>query len=185
MFARMQATSPAYSTLYYTVPQIIRSCEPHASTDTFASRDKTMPLYVLILVYQSVISITEPRAQAVSTAAAAAVQTSGTFGVLAVFEVLHSLPYTSRRVLVLQYWYSHTSECVAVKRCRYHAIRGSVVCTWYVSYEYGRYTVHYIPGMVLLYSHRSTLASYDTWSYVSCHLLGIFGRAMDLEYERE
>ena len=167
MFARMQATSPAYSTLYYTVPQIMRSCEPHASTDTFASRDKTMPLYVLILVYQSVISITEPRAQAVSTAAAAAVQTSGTFGVLAVFEVLHSLPYTSRRVLVLQYWYSHTSECVAVKRCRYHAIRGSVVCTWYVSYEYGRYrslhTSKYYGTAALV----PTLASYNTWSYVS------------------
>ena len=39
--------------------------------------------------------------------------------------------------------------------------------------------------VLLLYSYRSTLASYDTWSYVSCHLLGIFGRAMDLEYERE
>ena len=40
-----------------------------------------MPLYVLILVYEYVISSTEPRAQAVSTAAA--VQTSEIFGVLA------------------------------------------------------------------------------------------------------
>ena len=86
---------------------------------------ETAPLYVLILVYQYVIRSTEPRAQAVSTAAA--VQASEIFRVLAVFEVLHSL--ITRRVVVLQYWYSHTSECVAVKRCRYHAIRGSVVCT--------------------------------------------------------
>ena len=81
-----------------------------------------------------------------------------------------ALPYnTTRRVLVLQYWYSHTtSECATVKRCRYHAIRGSVlvVCTWYVSYEYGGYRTLFI-DMVLLYSYRSTLASYDTWSYVS------------------
>ena len=130
LFARMQAISPACSTLYDTPPQIIRSCEPHASTDTFVSRDKQCPCtYSYWYIYQYVTNSAEPRAQAVSTAAAAAVQTSGTFGVLAVFEVLHSLPYTSRRVLVLQYWYSHTSECVAVKRCRYHAIRGSVVCT--------------------------------------------------------
>ena len=50
---------------------------------------QTVPVYVLILVCQYVISSTEPRAQAVSTAAA--VRTSEIFGVLAVFEVLHSL----------------------------------------------------------------------------------------------
>ena len=43
----------------------------------------------LVLVYQYVISSTEPRAQAVSTVEAA--QTSEIFGFLAVFEVLHSL----------------------------------------------------------------------------------------------
>ena len=39
------------------------------------------------------------------------------------------------------------------------------VYLWYVSYEYGRYrTLH----TVLMYSSRSTLASYDTWS---CHVI--------------
>ena len=46
-------------------------------------------MYVLILVYQYVIRSTEPRAQAVSTAAA--VQTSEKMGIVAVFEVLHSV----------------------------------------------------------------------------------------------
>ena len=160
LFARMQAISPAYSTLYDTTPQIIRSCEPHASTDTFVSR-QTVPLYVLILVYQQyVISSTEPRALCTSS-----IHSSGSANIRNIWSTCGirsiALPYTTRRVLVLQYWYSHISECVAVKRCRYHAIRGSVVCTWYVSYEYGRYrTLH----MVLLHSYRSTLASYDTWS---------------------
>ena len=44
MFACMQAISPAYSTLYDTAPQIVRSCEPHASTDTFVSRDSAHAL---------------------------------------------------------------------------------------------------------------------------------------------
>ena len=82
-----------------------------------------------------------------------------------------ALLYTTRRVHVLQYWYSHTSESVDVIRCRCHAIRGSVECTWYASYEYGQYRTLHI--MVLLYSYRSTLASYNTWWYVSCHLLGV------------
>ena len=51
---------------------------------------QTVPLYVLILEYQYVISSTGPLTQAVSTAAAAA-QTSEIFGVLAVFEALRSL----------------------------------------------------------------------------------------------
>ena len=42
-----------------------------------------------IILVEHVISSTEPRAQAISKAAA--VQTSKIFGVLAVFEVLHSL----------------------------------------------------------------------------------------------
>ena len=50
---------------------------------------QTVPLYVLILVYQYVISSTEPRARAGPTSAA--VPTSEIFGVLAVFEVLHPL----------------------------------------------------------------------------------------------
>ena len=50
---------------------------------------ETVPLYALILVYQFVVRSTEPRAQAVSTAAA--VQRSEIFGVLAVSEVLHYL----------------------------------------------------------------------------------------------
>ena len=43
LFARMQAISPAYSTLYDTAPQMIRSCEPLESTDTFVSRGKHRP----------------------------------------------------------------------------------------------------------------------------------------------
>ena len=128
---------------------------------------ETVPLYVHILVYQYVISSTEPRAQAVSTAPA--VQTSEIFGV-AVLEVLHSL------ILHDESSFCNTGTripmSVDVKRCRYHAIRGFVVWTWYVSYEYGQYrTLHIV--LVLLYSYRSTLASHDTWSYVSCNLLGV------------
>ena len=48
-----------------------------------------MPVHVLILVYQYVISSTEPRAQAVSTAAA--VQTSEILEVLVAFDLLHPL----------------------------------------------------------------------------------------------
>ena len=62
-----------------------------------------------------------------------------------------ALPYTTRRVLVLQYCFSlTTSECVTVKRCRYHAIRGCVVCTWCLSYEYGRYRTLHIYGTAVL-----------------------------------
>ena len=43
LFVRMQAISPADRTLYDTAPQMIRSCEPYASTDTFVSRDKQCP----------------------------------------------------------------------------------------------------------------------------------------------
>ena len=49
LFARMQAVSLAYSTLNDNAPQKMRSCEPHASTDTFVL---TVPLYVLILLRQ-------------------------------------------------------------------------------------------------------------------------------------
>ena len=99
----MQAISPAYSTLYDTAPQIIRLCEPHAITDTFVSKDSAL---VPILVYQYVISSTEPRAQAVSTAAA--VQTPEIFGVLAVFEVLRSL------ILHDESSFCNTGTCIPV-----------------------------------------------------------------------
>ena len=56
-------------------------------TSEILSFRETARVRMLIL---AVISSTEPRAQAVSTAAAA-VQTSEMFGVLAVFEALHSL----------------------------------------------------------------------------------------------
>ena len=63
----------------------------HASLMRVPTRSfrETVSLYVLILVYQHVISSTDPRAQAASTAAE--VQTFEIFGVLAVFEVLHPL----------------------------------------------------------------------------------------------
>ena len=123
-----------------------------------------MSLYVLMLVtiYQYVISSTEPRAQGVSTAVA--VQISGYCFVSKYCTPLYYTTSLRSATLVRAFLY------VAVKRCRYHAIRGSVLCTWYVSYEYGRYRA---PHMVLLYSYRSTLASCGTWSHVSCHSLGI------------
>ena len=50
----------------------------------------------------------------------------------------------TRRVLVLQRWYSHIRECVAVKCCRYHAIRGSVVCICDTYHTSTDGVVHYI-----------------------------------------
>ena len=70
MFARMQAISPAFSALYDAAPKVIRSCEPHASTDTFVLRDKCPCTYSYWYIYQYVISSTEPREQAICTAAA-------------------------------------------------------------------------------------------------------------------
>ena len=157
----MQAISPACSTLYDTPPQIIRSCEPHASTDTFVSRDKQLCLVrtragIPVVCDQQYIA---PSTSSIHSSSSANIRNIWrTCGIRSI-----ALLYTTRRVLVRHGWYSHTSECANVKRCRYHAIRGSVVCTWYVSYEYGQYrTLH----MVLLYSYRSTLASYETLSYV-------------------
>ena len=70
----------------------------------------------LVLVYQYVISSTEPRAQAVSTVEAA--QTSEIFGFLAVFEVLHSLMLytTSLRsaILVLAHQWACSRETLPV-----------------------------------------------------------------------
>ena len=135
LFARMQATSPAYSTLYdyHTAPQIIRSCEPNASTDTFVSRDKWCPCTYSYWYYTSRACDQQHRAPSASniqSSSGANIQNIwSTCGIRSI-----ALPYTTRRVLFPQlFWYSHTSECVAVKRCRYHAIRESVVCTWYVS----------------------------------------------------
>ena len=150
--------SPAYSTLYDTAPQIIRSCEPHASTDTFVSRDSALVrAHTGIPVCDS--QYRAPSTSSIHSSSSANIRNIwSTCGIRSI-----ALTYTTRRVLVLQHLYSHTSECVGVKRCRYHAIRESVVCTWHVSYEYGWYrTLH----MVLLYSYRSTLASYETLSYV-------------------
>ena len=90
LFARMQAISPAFSALYDAAPKVIRSCEPHASTDTFVLRDKCPCTYSYWYIYQYVISSTEPREQAVSTAAA--MQTS---------EVLSFRETNSARVRIL------------------------------------------------------------------------------------
>ena len=144
LFARMQSISPAYSTWCDAAPPILRTCEPHASTDTFLSRDSALArTHTGIPVPGTWYVITGPLAQAVSTAAA--VQTSEIFGVVAVFEALHSLTYS---LLHDESSFCNTGACirvcVAVKRCRYHAIRGSVVMyTWHVSYEYGRYRTPY------------------------------------------
>ena len=121
---------------------------------------QTVPLYVLMLVYQyQACDCRAPSTSSIHSSSSANIRNIWrTCGIRSI-----ALLYTTRRVLVRHGWYSHTSECANVKRCRYHAIRGSVVCTWYVSYEYGQYrTLH----MVLLYSYRSTLASYETLSYV-------------------
>ena len=94
--ARGRTHTAKYSGVYQYV--ISSSTEPRAQavstaaavqTSGILSFRETVPLYLLILVYQHVISNTEPRPQAVSTAAA--VQTSEMFGVLAVFDALHSL----------------------------------------------------------------------------------------------
>ena len=87
---------------------------------------QTVPLYVLMLVYQyQVCDWRAPSTSSIHSSSSANIRNIwSTCGIRSI-----ALPYTTRRVLVLQYWYSHTSECVAVKRCRYHAIRGSVLCT--------------------------------------------------------
>ena len=121
---------------------------------------ETVPLYVLKLVPGTpvvlrtwyVISSTEPRAHCTSSiysSSSANIRNIwSTCG--RVFEILRSFILhdessfckTDTRIPV----------SVTVKRCRYHAIQGSVGCTWYVSYEYGRYrTLHiYTYGTAVL-----------------------------------
>ena len=122
----MQAISPAYSTLYDTAPQIIiRSCEPHASTDTFVSRESA-----LVRAHTG-IALCDQQYRAPSTSSihsSSCANIRNIWSTCAIRSI--ALPYqvyytTSPRsaILVLAY------QCVAVKRCRYHAIRGSVVCT--------------------------------------------------------
>ena len=186
LFARMQSISPAYSTWCDAAPPILRTCEPHASTDTFVSTDKTCPCTYSYWYTSSMwLAVQSPEhiAQVVSTAAA--VQTPEIFGVLAVFEVLHSLtllvhnessfcdtgtrtPASDRETLPV--------SCVTKNRSMYLVRMICVRTVPYTTYWYGN---------AVLVPKYARLLWYLLVRVMSCMVIGIFGWATDLEYERE
>ena len=124
-----------------------------------------MLLYVLILLYQYQVCDWQYRAPSTSSIhSSSSANTRNIWSSCGKSIRSSSLPYTTRRALVLQYWYSHTRipVCVAAKRCRYHAIGGSLVCTWSTDG-----TVHYIWYCCT----RTEVRSLSTILGCSCHVM--------------
>ena len=170
----MQAISPAYSTLYDTAPQIIRSCEPHASTAAFVSRDS-----VLVRTHASnYIPVCDQQYRTPSTRSIHS-SSSSNIRILFCIEVLHS------PVLHDESSFCNTGTSIPV--CGRETLPVSCDTRVRIMYLVRIIRVRTVPCTT--YGTAVLVPKYARFLwYLVARVMSFtrdFGRSTDLEYERE